>query len=344
MWYLPSLSWVLNCRRFSLQLPHDIATLYQRVVPVAACSHNPSTYIIHAGPSWSRNTPRATKVNNYGTHRSTTQMAVTASKYPFFFSFLAGVLSVAFVGALTVASFFAWHYFRDRRRRRRELTAHNLNAFPLTALEDGLKGSGGASDEISSRSPSRLGGVSPPSLKRAASDEEPETRPSQFSAQLPGTADGGQHHHPVLDVLQRSAITVNSLTTEGLKRAEDHTKRTEESSNRTTRSNDGDTSTDRVRARPSDYPSRSRSPAAPPIPPTPTARLSVSTVWSQESMWPREKRPDVPPLPSMPALAHMQGGPRRAMYSPVIAAGSHNRRSTSSLPRSVGQSDYEDYI
>jgi len=273
-------------------------------------------------------------------------MGGTASKYPFFYSFLAGVLSVAFVGALTVASFFAWHYFRDRRRRRREPAPHNLNAFPLTTLEDGLKGSGSASDDVSSRSPSRLGGVSPSSVKRAASDEAPETRPSQFLAQPPVTADGGQQHHPVSGVSQRSAITVNSLTTEGVERAEDHTKRTEDSSNRTTRSNDGDTTTDRVRPRRSDYPSRPRIPAAPPIPPTPTARLSVSTVWSQESMWPREKRPDVPlpPLPSMPALAHMQGVPRRVMFSPVIAAGSHNRRSTSSLPRSVGQSDYEDYI
>jgi hypothetical protein len=269
-------------------------------------------------------------------------MTGTASKYPFFYSFLAGVLAVVFVGALTVASFFAWHYFRDRRRRRREPAAHNLNAFPLTALEDGLKGSGGAFDDVSSRSSSRLGDVSPSSVKRAASDEAPETHPSQFLAQPPGTAGRGQHSHPVSGVSQRSAITVNSLTTEGVERAEGHT---EDSSNRTTRSNDGDKTTDRVRLWPLDY-SRPRILAPPPIPPTSTARLSVSTVWSQESMWPREKRPDVPlpPLPPMPALAHMQGMQRRVMFSPAVAAGSQNRRSTNSLPRSISQSDYEDYI
>ena len=272
-------------------------------------------------------------------------MAGIASKHPFFYSFLAGVLSVVVVGTLAVASIFAWRHFRDQRRRRREQAAHILNAFPLSTLEDGLKVSGGASEDVSSRSPSRLGGVSP-SVKRATSDETPETRPSQFLAQPPGIADSGQQYHPVSGVSQRSAITVNPLTTEGVERAEDHTKRAEDSSNRTTRSNDGETTTDRVRRRPSDYPPRPRIPAAPPIPPTHAARLSVSTVWSQESMWPREKGPDVPlpPLPSMPALVHMQGVPRRVMFSPIIAAGSQNRRSTSSLPRSVGQSDYEDYI
>jgi hypothetical protein len=265
-------------------------------------------------------------------------MAGTASKYPFSYSFLAGVLSVVVVGTLTVASVYAWRHFRNRRRRRREPAAHNLNAFPLTVLEDGLKASGAASDDVSSRSPSRLGGVSPSSVKRPASGEAPGTRPSQFLAQPPGTADGGQQYRPVSGVSQRSAVTINTLTTGGVERAEDHTKRT-------TRSNDGDTTTDRVRLRASDYPPRPRIPAAP-IPPTPTARLSVSTVWSQESMWPREKRPDVPlpPLPSMPALVHIQGVPRRVVFSPILAAGSQNRRSTSSLPRSVGQSDYEDYI
>ena len=247
-------------------------------------------------------------------------MAGTASEYPFFYSFLAGVLSIAFFCALTVASFFAWRYFRDRRSRRREPAAHNLNAFPLTALEDGLKGSDGASEDVSSRSPSRQGGVSPSSVKRAASDEAPGTRPSRFLAQPPGTADRGRHRHPVSGVSQRTAITFDSLTTEGIERAEYHTKRIEDSS------------------------SRPRILAAPPIPPR--ARLSVSTVWSQESMWPREKGPDVPlpPLPSMPALAHMQVAARRITFLPAVTAGSQNRRSTSSLPRSVGQSDYEDYI
>ena len=102
--------------------------------------------------------------------------------------------------------------------------------------------------------------------------------------------------------------------------------------------NNGDTTTERVQP-------RARIPPLLAVPQTPPARLSISTVWSQESMWPREKKPDVPmpPLPYMPAVAHM-AVPRRVMFSPDMASGSQNRRSTSSLPRSVGLSDFEDYI
>jgi hypothetical protein len=54
-------------------------------------------------------------------------------------------------------------------------------------------------------------------------------------------------------------------------------------------------------------------------------------------MWPREKVPDVP----VPPLAHVPVT-RRVVFTPLMVAGFQNRRSTSSLPRSVGPSDFEE--
>ena len=260
-------------------------------------------------------------------------MVGTTSKYPFFNSFIAGVLSVIFVGALTFIVIFSWRYFRNRRGLQRA-----NNSIPLTTLEDGLKASD-ASD-ISSRSPSRLGGISPSSVKGAG--EAPETQ-SQSSVQ-PGTTNS-VGKHPVSGISQSSASIVNLLTVKGVGRLDDRTKRAENRSNGAAWGSNGDTTTERVPPQPSADTSRPRMRPVPPVPLTPTTRLSVSTVWSQESMWPREKKPDVPvpPLPHMPPLAHMPV-PRRVMFSPDMASGSQNRRSTSSLPRSVGQSDFEDYI
>lgn len=260
-------------------------------------------------------------------------MVGTTSKYPFFNSFIAGVLSVIFVGALTFIGFFSWRYFRNRRRLER-----TNNSIALTILEDGLKAS--KPSDISSQSPSRLGGIFPSSVKRA--DDARETQ-SQSLVQ-PGTTNSAGKR-PVLSVPQRSSSIINPLTTKGVEPRDDRTKRAEDSSNGSTWGNNGDTTTERAQPRSSAYASRPRMRPVPPVPLTPTSRLSVSTVWSQESMWPREKKPDVPvpPLPHMPPLAHMQV-PRRVTFSPDMTSGSQNRRSTSSLPRSVGQSDFEDYI
>jgi hypothetical protein len=259
-------------------------------------------------------------------------MVGTATKYPFFYSFLAGVLSVIFVGALTFGFIFLWRYFRNRRR----LEPSN-NAIPLATLEGGLKASDASDDSGSSRSPSRLGGLSPSSVKRA--DEALETQ-SRFSAQS-GRGNGPEDDgpRPVSGISEGSANVVNPLTA-GVERFKDRTtgKRAEDGSELNFRGKNGNTTTEGVRP-------RARIPPLPAVPQAPAARLSISTVWSQESMWPRERRPDVPmpPLPHMPAVAHM-AVPRRVMFSPSMGSGSQNRRSTSSLPRSVGQSDFEDYI
>ena len=321
---------------YFLRLPQNTATrtLYLLVVSHATCIYGPSSYIIQVVPSWFRSNPlELPKVNHESTHCSNYLMVGTTSKYPFFNSFIAGVLSVIFVGALTFIGFFSWRYFRNRRRLERA-----NNSIALTILEDGLKASD--SSDISSRSPSRLGGISPSSVKRAAGARETQ---SQYLVQ-PGTTNSAGKR-PVLVVSQRTSSIINPLTTKGVGRHDGRTNRAEDSSNGATWGNNGDTTTERAQPRSSAYASRPRMRPVPPVPLTPTTRLSVSTVWSQESMWSREKRPDVPvpPLPHMPPLAHMQV-PRRVTFSPDMASGSQNRRSTSSLPRSVGQSDFEDYI
>jgi hypothetical protein len=100
---------------------------------------------------------------------------------------------------------------------------------------------------------------------------------------------------------------------------------------------DGDMAAEHDPPRPFISPSPPRIPPLPPAPPKSNGRFSISTVWSQESMWPREKKPDIP----VPPLAHLPVT-RTVVFAPLIVAGFQNRRSTSSLPRSVGQSDFDE--
>ena len=257
-------------------------------------------------------------------------MVGMTSRSPFLYSFIAGVLSVVVIGALTFLFIFSWRYYR----RRRNLESSNKE-IRLTTLEDGHS----TSDKLDSsfRSPSRLGDNSPTSAERADEAWEPLR---QFLAQT-GTAalDAGQRPHS--GVIPSSAYIVNPMTTEGVGRVEGQPIPAKDISSPTisavTLDTEGDTSAERDQSRPSISPSPPRIPPLPPAPPKSNGRLSMSTVWSQESMWPREKKPDVP----VPPLAHLPVT-RRVMFSPRIASGFQNRRSTSSLPRSVGQSDFDE--
>jgi len=250
-------------------------------------------------------------------------MVGITSNEPFLYSFIAGVLSVVVIGALTFLFIISWRYYR----RRHNLESSNKE-IRLTTLEDGHL----TSDKLdsSSRSPSRLGDDSPTSAEQADEAWEPLR---QFLART-GTAalDGGQR--PLSGIVPSSAYIVNPMTTKGVEQVEDQTICAKDISKPTT---DGDTSAEHDRSRSFISPTPPRIPPLPPAPPKSNGRLSMSTVWSQESMWPREKQPDVP----VPPLAHLPVT-RRVMFSPRIASGFQNRRSTSSLPRSVGQSDFGD--
>jgi len=252
-------------------------------------------------------------------------MVGMASKSPFLYSFIAGILSVVVIVALTFLFIFSWRHYRGRH----QLEPPSNKEIPLTTLEDGH-----IMSDSSSRGPSRLGDKSPSSAERADEAWEPQL---QFIAQT-GTTNSAQDdgQRPFSGISQSSAYIVNPMTIKGVERVEDHPIRTQYIPDPTILGKDGYTPTKHDRSRPFISPSPPRIPPLPPVPPKSNGRMSISTVWSQESMWPREK-PDVP----VPPLVHFPVT-RRVMFSPLIAAGFQNRRSTSSLPRSVGQSDFDE--
>jgi hypothetical protein len=253
------------------------------------------------------------------------------SKSPFLLSFLAGVLSVVVIGALAFVFIFAWRYYRGRH-----LIERSSKEIPLTTLEDGRPRPTSDKLDSSPRSPSRLGGNSPSSAEKADEAWEPLR---QFLART-GTTNDAQNdaQRPLSVVSQSPAYIIYPVTTEVVdsERVQYHPIRAKVIPDPTT-SEDGNMSVEHDQPRPFISPSPPRMRPLPSAPPKPNGRLSISTVWSQESMWPREKVPDVP----VPPLAHLPVT-RRVVFTPLMVAGFQNRRSTSSLPRSVGQSDFEE--
>ena len=254
------------------------------------------------------------------------------SKSAFLLSFIAGVLSVVVIGSLTFGFIFAWRYYRGRRT-----IEPSSKVIPLTTLEDGRARSTSDKLDSSPRSPSRLGGKNPPSSAENA-DEAWEPR-RQFLAQT-GTTNDAQNdaQRPFSVVTQSSAYIIYPVTTEDidLERVQDHPIRVKVIPDPTTSEN-GNISVEHGQLRPFISPSPPRMRPLPSAPPKSNRRLSISTVWSQESVWLREKVPDVP----VPPLVHLPVT-RRVVFTPLTVAGFQNRRSTSSLPRSVGQSDFEE--
>lgn len=256
-------------------------------------------------------------------------MVGVASKPPFLLLFVAGVVSVVAFAAMTFILIFGWFYFRGRHK-----PEPTNNEITLPSLEEGLPASNAL--DFSCRGPSRLDGISSLSAERAGEESGPQR---QFPAH-PETDNGIPEdvQHPDSGAPQSFTHFVNLATTEGSEQVDDRTERAEGISNLTTLGNNGDMIVDRERSRPLMSPPPPTMPPLLPVPSMPHGRLSISTVWSQESMWPREKMPDIP----MPPLAHLPD-PRTFRFSPIIVPGSPMRRSTGSLPRSVGQSDFEDY-
>lgn len=253
------------------------------------------------------------------------------SKSAFLLSFIAGVLSVVVIGALTFVFIISWRYYRGRHT-----IGPSSKEIPLTILEDGRPRPTSDKLDSSPRSPSRLGGNPPSSAEKADEAWEPQR---QFFAQT-GTTNDAQNdaQRPFSVLSQSSAYIIYPVTTEDvdLERVQDHPIRVKIIPDPTT-SEDGNLSVEHDQLRPFIPPSPPRIPLLPSAPPKPNGRLSISTVWSQDSMWPREKVPDVP----VPPLAHLPVT-RRVVFTPLMVAGFQNRRSTSSLPRSVGPSDFEE--
>ena len=211
-------------------------------------------------------------------------MVGTASRPSFVLLFVAGVLSTAAFAALTFILVFSWHHCRGGHK-----VEPSDNEIPLPALEEGHTAPDAL--DFSCRGPSRLGGISPLSAERPG--ETPSVQ-SQFQAQPPtdkGSQDDIQHPHP--DASQTFDYIVNPVTPERSDPAGDQTERAERISNITTLGNNGDVIAHPPQSRLLVFPTP---PTMPPSSPIPRSRFSISTVWSQESMW-----PDIP----VPSLAHI---------------------------------------
>ncbi|KAI0302965.1 hypothetical protein BC826DRAFT_322964 [Russula brevipes] len=180
-----------------------------------------------------------------------------ATKSPFLSAFIASILIVLVLCGLTAILIFLWRYF-DRRPKPKSPN----NTIPLTTLEDGLTRP--TVPRFPFRGPSRLGGNSPSSAKRADGASEAQL---QFFAQ-PRTNNGtqGDGQRLVSGVSQSSAHIVDPMAAERGDWVEGNTKRAKDTSNLTSSDNEsGMTSEgDRPQSFVSSYP-----PRVPPLPPIP---------------------------------------------------------------------------
>jgi len=252
----------------------------------------------------------------------------------FLLSFIAGIFAAVIVGALLFVFVLAW-----RRYRGRHWIQPTSKYISLTALENGRSRSTSDKLDASPYSPSSLGGNSPLSVS-AEKAVAPWEFPRQFSAQTGTTNDAQKDAQSPLSAVSPSSVYIICPVTAGVVdsgQVQDHPTRAEVILDSTTSEN-GNMSIEHHQSRSFIFPSSPRVPPLPSAPPNSNCRLSISTVSSQESMWPRE-RVDVP----MPPLAHLPvtRTPRVVVFTPLIAS-FHDRRSTSSLPRSVGPSDFEE--
>ncbi|KAF8258047.1 hypothetical protein EI94DRAFT_610605 [Lactarius quietus] len=293
--------------------------LYLLVLPSAGCNHYSSLYTTlpdFAVTYFNRESTR-------GYHRS---MAGNHSKPPFLFLFVIGLLTVVVLSTSTFALVTAWRYFRVRGRRQ-----SSIDAFALpTIVEEGRSTSDAL--DFSCRGPSRLGGVSP------MVDEE--TGPQLKSTVRGGMDDGSLPDVKHLDsgASQNSTHPTTVSAAERVEQVEDYAQRTKNDSVPVDSGNSGDMVVDLGQSQSFVFPTPPKDPPLPPpAPQTPGGRLSMSTVWSQESMWPRERKMDFP----MPPLAYLPV-PHRVRPSPLLALGPPSPRSMSSFPRSVAASDFGD--
>lgn len=253
-------------------------------------------------------------------------MVRSPSKTTFLFLFVIGLLTVVVLSALTFVLVIAWRYYRSRRS-----TQSTIAAFALPTIVEEGRSTPDALD-FSCRGPSMLGGISPMLAERADEETRPRLKP---------TVRRGMDDSSLVD--SPSQISTHAITTptdERVEQIEGHTQPTESSSVPLDLGNSGDMVVEQGlgRSQSFTFPIPPKDPPfPPPTPRTPGGRLSMSTVWSQESMWPRDIRIDFP----MPPLAYLPV-PQRVRSSPLVVAGPPSPRSMSSFPRSVAPSDFGD--
>jgi hypothetical protein len=259
-------------------------------------------------------------------------MVGNPSKPLFLFLFVIGLITVVVLSALTLVLVIAWRYFRGRGS-----TQSSITTFALPTIVEEGRATPDALD-FSCRGPIRLGGISPMSAERA--DEETGPR-------LKLTVQRGIDDNSVADVKrqrldfslsQNSTHAITASTASRVEEVEDHAQPTKSSSIPIDLGKSGDMAVEQGRSQSFTLPTPPKVPPVPsPTPRTPGGRLSMSTVWSQESMWPRDMKLDFP----MPPLAYLPV-PQRVRSSPLAALGPPSPRSMSSFPRSVAPSDFGD--
>lgn len=261
-------------------------------------------------------------------------MVGDTSESSFLFSFVIGLLTVVVLGVLTFALVAAWRYFRGRDRLQ-----SSVATFALPSIVEEGRSTPGALD-FSCRGPSRPSGAPQILIERA--DEETGLR-LELTVRR-GMDDGSLADVKHLDfsASQHSTDTITASTAERVVgQVGDHAQRTKSGSVPADLDSSGDLVIEPGQSQSFAPPT---SPKTPPFPPpalwTSGGRLSVSTVWSQESMWPRERKLDfpMPPLAYLP-LPVLQ---RVRYYSPLVVPGHPSPRSMGSFPRSVAPSDFGD--
>ncbi|KAI0301934.1 hypothetical protein B0F90DRAFT_1816814 [Multifurca ochricompacta] len=257
-------------------------------------------------------------------------MAGTAPKSPFPLSFVIGVLVAIALSALAFISVVAWRSFRNRHK-----FEPSNDTIPLPALlEEGMLAQG-ALDFFCRGPSSRLGGI--PTSSAVKADEvagPPQSQlPSHQRAENGAAQDGLQLLDP-----QHSIHTNIPLSVDGVHHVEKRAGCTESVRNRTYPGSNGDMIVEIGGSQPLFFPTPPKIILLPQALRMSGGKLSISTVWSQESMSPREKKPVVPlrPLPLLPV-------PQRISLPCIMTPRSPSLRSTSSLPRSPGQSEFDDY-
>ena len=257
------------------------------------------------------------------------------SKSPFLLSFVAGVyLSVVVIGALAFVFIFAWRYYH--RRHKIEPSSKEI---PLTTLEDGRPRPTSYRLDFSPHSPSRLGGNSPSSAEKTDEAWEPLR---QFLTQT-GTTNDAQNdaQRPLSVISQSSPYIIYPVTTEVVdsERVHNHPIRAKVIPDPTTSEGGNMYPVEHYQAGSFISLPPPRIPHfAPFAPPKSNGRLSISTVWIQESTWPREKVPDVP----VPPLAHLPVTRRVVVYTPYGSWFFKTGARPASASRSVGPSDFEE--
>ncbi|KAI9466597.1 hypothetical protein BJY52DRAFT_2333 [Lactarius psammicola] len=257
-------------------------------------------------------------------------MVGNPSKSPFLLPFLISLLTVVVLSALTFALVIAWFYLRGRGRPQSSITA-----FPLPTIVEEGRSTPEALD-FSCRGPSRLGGISPTLAERADEETGPRLKLTvRRGMDDDSLADVKRFHFSASQHPTHATIT---STAERVDQVEDHAQRTKSSSVPVDLGNSSDMVVELGRSQSFAFPTPPKIPHfPPPAPRTPGGRFSMSTTWSQESMWPRERKIEFP----MPPLAYFPV-PQRARFSPIVVSGSPSPRSMSSFPRSVAPSDFGD--